>query len=103
MKKVLSILFAMLFVMATTNRSYVFDLAPGQSFVQFLLERGYDVYVIDWDPPRPDESKLRFADYVCDFIPSCVAEVQARSGEKEVSVVGYKFDSRYLLTWSRRE
>jgi polyhydroxyalkanoate synthase len=78
-----------LFVMATTNRAYVFDLAPGQSFVQFLLERGYDVYVIDWNPPRPDESKLRLADYVTDFIPSCVAEVQARSGETDVSVVGY--------------
>jgi polyhydroxyalkanoate synthase len=78
-----------LFVMATTNRSYVFDLAPGQSFVQFLLDRGYDVYVMDWNPPRSDESKLRFSDYVNDFIPSCVAEVQARSGEEEVSLVGY--------------
>lgn len=78
-----------LFVMATTNRSYVFDLAPGQSFVQFLLERGYDVYVMDWNPPRSDESRLRFSDYVNDFIPTCVAEVQKRSGETEVSVVGY--------------
>jgi polyhydroxyalkanoate synthase len=78
-----------LFVMATTNRAYVFDLAPGQSFVQFLLDRGYDVYAIDWNPPRPDESKLGFADYVCDFIPTCVAEVQSRSGESDISVVGY--------------
>jgi polyhydroxyalkanoate synthase subunit PhaC len=78
-----------LFVMATTNRAYIFDLAPGQSFVEFLLQRGYDVYAIDWNPPREDERRLGFEDYVLDFIPSCISEVQARSGEQDVSVVGY--------------
>jgi polyhydroxyalkanoate synthase len=78
-----------LFVMATTNRAFIFDLAPGQSFVEFLLQRGYDVYVIDWNPPREDEKRLGFEDYILDFIPACVAEVQARSGEDQVSVVGY--------------
>lgn len=42
-----------LIVMATTNRAYVLDLAPGNSFVEFLLKAGYDVFVMDWDPPRP--------------------------------------------------
>ena len=56
---------------------------------KYLLERGYDVYVIDWNPPRPDESRLGLADYVLDFIPTCVAKVQERSGEEEVSLVGY--------------
>lgn len=78
-----------LFVMATTNKAYIFDLAPGQSFVEFLLQRGYDVYVMDWNPPRADESRLRFEDYVLDFIPTCVEEVQQRSGEREVTIVGY--------------
>ena len=77
-----------LFVMATTNRAYVFDLAPGQSFVEFMLKRGYDIYVIDWNPPQSDEARLGFEDYILEFIPSCVSEVQTRSGE-EVSVIGY--------------
>jgi polyhydroxyalkanoate synthase subunit PhaC len=78
-----------LFVMATTNRAYVFDLAPGQSFVEFMLKRGYDIYVIDWNPPQSDEARLGFEDYILDFIPSCVSEVQTRSGEDQVSVIGY--------------
>ncbi|HLZ85401.1 MAG TPA: alpha/beta fold hydrolase [Caulobacteraceae bacterium] len=78
-----------LFVMATTNRAYVFDLAPGQSFVEFMLKRGYDVYVIDWNPPQSDEARLGFEDYILDFIPSCVSEVQTRSGEDDITVIGY--------------
>ncbi|MEM6734193.1 MAG: class III poly(R)-hydroxyalkanoic acid synthase subunit PhaC, partial [Myxococcota bacterium] len=30
------------------NRHYVLDLAPGRSFAEFLLERGHDVFIIDW-------------------------------------------------------
>ncbi|MGH8675724.1 MAG: poly-beta-hydroxybutyrate polymerase, partial [Burkholderiales bacterium] len=44
-----------LIVMATTNRGYILDLAPGQSLVEFLLRRGYDVYMMDWNPARPEE------------------------------------------------
>ena len=66
----------LLLVMALTNRGYILDLAPGQSLVEFLLRQGYDVFVIDWNPPRPDETRLRLEDYTLDFIPDCVARVQ---------------------------
>ncbi len=79
----------LLMVMATTNRAYIFDLAPGQSLIEFLLKRGFDVYVMDWNPPRPDETHLRLDDYVLDFIPECVRRVQADSGVADVSVIGY--------------
>ncbi len=78
-----------LLVMATTNKAYVFDLAPGQSMVEYLLKDGFDVYVIDWEPPTPEEKRLDLADYTQDFIPTCVREVQHDSGEPDVSIVGY--------------
>lgn len=78
-----------LFVMATTNRGYIFDLRPGQSFVEFLLKAGYDVFMIDWEPPRSHERKLGLDDYVLDFIPSCVDKVCEVTGEEEVSILGY--------------
>lgn len=80
-----------LIVMATTNRGYILDLVPGQSFIEFLLRRGYDVYMLDWSAPRPEEKSLRMEDYVLDFIPDCVRRVQADSGEQDVSVIGYCF------------
>lgn len=78
-----------LLVMATTNKAFVFDLAPGQSMVEFLLQKGFDVFVIDWEPPTPEERGLTLEDYTQDFIPNCVRMVQQESGEADVSVIGY--------------
>jgi polyhydroxyalkanoate synthase len=78
-----------LMVMATTNKAFVFDLAPGMSMVEFLLQRGYDVYVIDWDEPALSERGLGLADYTQDFIPTCVRLVQQDCGEPDVSIVAY--------------
>ena len=80
-----------LIVMATTNRGYILDMVPGQSFIEFLLKKGYDVYMLDWTPPRPEEKSLRMEDYVLDFIPESVKRVQQDSGETDVSIIGYCF------------
>jgi len=79
----------LLMVMATSNPSYVFDLLPGQSLVAYLLERGHDIYVLEWSKPSREENRLRFEDYVLDFIPASIAAVQRHSGEQNVSIAGY--------------
>src|SRR5260370_27393224 len=83
--------------MATTNRGYLLDLVPGQSFIEFLLKRGYDVYMLDWTAPKSEEKHLRMEDYVLDFIPGCVRRVQHDSGEQDVSVIGSCFGGRLAL------
>ena len=79
----------LLLVMATTHKCYIFDLAPGQSLIEFLLGRGYDVYVMDWNAPTREESRLRLEDYTLDFIPDCIRRVQQHSGVEDVSLAGY--------------
>ena len=76
-------------VMATTNKAFVFDLAPGQSLVEYLLKQGFDVFVVDWAPPEPEERGLNLADYTQDFLPTCVRQVQRITGEPDISIVGY--------------
>ena len=80
-----------LIVMATTNRGYIMDMVPGQSFIEFLLKRGYDVYMLDWTAPKPEERSLGMEDYVLDFIPHCLRQVQEDSGEEDVTIIGYCF------------
>ena len=78
-----------LIVMATSNRGYILDLAPQQSFVEFLLKAGYDVYMLDWSAPGREERTLTLEDYTQRFIPDCVRRVQERSGETDVTMLGY--------------
>jgi polyhydroxyalkanoate synthase len=80
-----------LIVMATTNRGYILDMVPGQSFIEFLLKRGYDVYMLDWSAPKPEEKSLGMEDYVLNFIPESVRRVQEDSGIDDVTVIGYCF------------
>ncbi len=89
-----------LLVMATTNRGYIFDMVPGQSFVEFLIGRGYDVFMLDWDAPRADEKNLGIDDYVLDFLPASIAKVAEISGEPDVSIVGYCFGGVLSLLWA---
>ncbi|MFT3816091.1 MAG: alpha/beta fold hydrolase [Rubrivivax sp.] len=79
----------LLIVMAPTNKGYILDLAPGQSLVEFLLQRGYDVYMIDWNAPVEAERDLTIDHYVLDFIPQCIRLVQQDAGEPDLSLVGY--------------
>jgi len=90
----------LLIVMATTNRGYILDMVPGQSLIEFLLKRGFDVYMLDWSAPRPDEKNLRMEDYVLDFIPDCVRRVQEDSGVEDINIVGYCFGGVLSLLYA---
>ncbi len=76
-------------VMATTNKGFVFDLIPGQSMVEYLVKAGFDVFMIDWDPPMMQERGLGLADYTHRFLPRCIEEVQRETGEEDVNIVAY--------------
>ncbi|MBA3897450.1 MAG: alpha/beta fold hydrolase [Sphingomonadaceae bacterium] len=89
-----------LLVMATTNRGYIFDMVPQQSFVEFLLRSGYDVFMVDWEAPRADEKGLALEDYVLDFLPACVAKVKETTGEPDITVLGYCFGGVLSLLWA---
>ncbi|HEX8383857.1 MAG TPA: alpha/beta fold hydrolase [Sphingomonas sp.] len=89
-----------LLVMATTNRGYIFDMVPGQSLVEYLLDAGFDVFMLDWAPPRADEKVLTLESYVLDFLPQAVARVADETGEPDLSVIGYCFGGVLSLLWA---
>ena len=47
----------LLLVFAIMNRPHVLDLRPGHSFVEYMLQRGYDVYLLDWGAPGPEDKQ----------------------------------------------
>ena len=89
-----------LLVMATTNRGYIFDMAPGTSLVEFLLLQGYDVFMVDWEAPRPEDRQLGLKEYVQDFVGGSIAEVRRLTGEHDVSLLGYCMGGVLSVMWS---
>jgi polyhydroxyalkanoate synthase subunit PhaC len=89
-----------LLVMSLVSKSYILDLTPGQSFIEFLLKQGYDVYLIDWGVPRPEDHILRLEDYILDFMPDCIARILAHSGEPDLSLIGYCMGGMLAIVYS---
>jgi polyhydroxyalkanoate synthase len=88
------------FVMSLVSKPWILDLTFGQSFVQYMLAQGFDVFMIDWGIPRPEDKRLKFEDYVDDFIPACMAEVQKATGEDEYSILGYCMGGQLALMYA---
>jgi len=78
-----------LFVYALINRPYIFDLRPESSFVKFLLEQGYDVFLIDWGTPGWEDRNMDFDDYVGEHLPLCVERMLRASGAESYTLFGY--------------
>ena len=78
-----------LFIYALVNRPYCLDLMPGNSFIEYLVGEGFDVYMLDWGIPGPEDRDMSFEDYVLDYIPRAVRKVLRNSHVEELTVFGY--------------
>ena len=79
----------LLLVFALMNRPSILDLRPGHSFVEFMVKQGYDVYLLDWGCPGPDDKDLDFGDYALDYLPRAIRKLKAVSGSEEFSMLGW--------------
>jgi polyhydroxyalkanoate synthase subunit PhaC len=78
-----------LLVFALINRPDIFDLRPGHSFVEFLLDEGFDVFLVDWGEPGEEDADMGIDTYVCDELHWAVRETLRASGQEEVSLLGW--------------
>jgi len=78
-----------LFVHSLVSRSYILDLRPGSSTVEYLVGQGLDVFMLDWGVPDERDSENSLDTYVDEYIPRAVAAVQKETGSHEVTMAGY--------------
>jgi polyhydroxyalkanoate synthase len=78
-----------LLVFALINRPEIFDLRPGGSFVEFLLEEGFDVFLLDWGEPGDEDADVGLDDYVCDWLPWGIRETLRAARQEHVTLVGW--------------
>lgn len=73
---------------ALVNRPYMVDLQEDRSMVRGLLERGLDVFLIDWGYPDGADRFLELDDYVNGYLDRCVDAVRRAAGHAAVSLLG---------------
>jgi len=79
----------LLLVFALMNRPDILDLRPGHSFVEFMVNKGYDVYLLDWGCPGLEDRRLKFDDYTLEYMPRAIRKLKAISESQEFSLLGW--------------
>ncbi len=79
----------LLMVASIINKYYVLDLKPGRSLVEYLLGRGFDVWIIDWGTPTDEDRLDTFDKYINGYLARCVQKVLDVTGQAQLSLLGY--------------
>lgn len=90
----------LLLVFAAINRPFLLDMRRGYSFIEFLVDRGFDVYLLDWGEPGAEDGETTLDDYGVEYLPRAIRRVLADSGAHSVSVLGYCLGALIVLLYA---
>jgi len=71
------------------NKFYILDLQKQNSFIAWAVEQGYTVFVISWVNPDTALGAKTFEDYMQEGILDVLDAVEAATGQRDVSMIGY--------------
>lgn len=77
-----------LVVYALVNRPEMIDLHRGRSFIESLVAKGYEVYLIDWGHTSTNDTTLGLEDYVLRYLDFCVEFLREYLARERVSLLG---------------
>jgi polyhydroxyalkanoate synthase len=70
------------------SRSYILDMMPGHSMIEFLVQRGYDVYMLDWGVIAEEDKDLGFEDLVLKIVPRAIDRILETSNAHQITLNG---------------
>jgi polyhydroxyalkanoate synthase len=79
----------LLLTMSLVSKAYIFDLRPGSSLVEVMLDHGLDVFMLDWGIPDADDAENTFETYCAEYLPNAIAATCAASGSDDLTLLGY--------------
>ncbi|WP_371061196.1 PHA/PHB synthase family protein [Rhodosalinus sp. 5P4] len=71
------------------NKFYILDLKAQNSFVKWVTEQGYTLFMVSWINPGPSYADVGMEDYIEDGFLAAMREVKAITGQERLNVVGY--------------
>lgn len=78
----------LLIAYALVNRPYMVDLQADKSIVRGLLERGEDVYILDWGYPDRSDRYLELEDYIQRFLGGAVDHLRREYRQDAINLLG---------------
>jgi poly[(R)-3-hydroxyalkanoate] polymerase subunit PhaC len=89
-----------LIVHSLVSRSYILDLRPGSSHVEYLLGQGFDVYMLDWGIPDERDADNSFETYVDEYLPLAVDAALETSDADELTLSGYCLGGIFAILYA---
>ena len=89
-------------VMSLISRSYILDLRPGNSFVEQLLRRGFDVFMVDWGVPDAADARNRLETYVDGYLPDAIEAACTEAEATDITMLGYCLGGVLALLYATR-
>ncbi len=89
-----------LLVYALINKPFVFDLIPGRSFIEFMVAQGFDMYLLDWGIPGPEDVRTTFDDYVTVYLRRAVRKMMRIAEAPEFTLLGYCIGATLATTYA---
>jgi polyhydroxyalkanoate synthase len=91
-----------MFIPPWINKYYILDLQPKNSFVKYLTEQGFTVFMISWKNPDASLEDIKFEDYMTKGPLAAAEVVRDITGSDTVNPVGYCVGGTLLavtLSW----
>ncbi len=77
-----------LIIPSLINKSYIMDLLPGHSMIESMVNKGLDVFIIDWGTPDESIGHYGFAEYVGIFMKRAVRQVKKIRKVDQIQMTG---------------
>lgn len=78
-----------LIIPAWIMKYYILDLSPENSFVRYLLDQGFTVYMISWRNPDATDAQLGMADYLEQGPQAALNHICTKTKATKVHSLGY--------------
>ena len=80
------------------NKFYILDLVPKKSFVKYLVDQGYTVFMVSWVNPGPELADKTFQDYMHGGVLTASDVARQITASEHVIPVGYCVGGTLLAT-----
>ncbi|MEA2618558.1 MAG: poly[(R)-3-hydroxyalkanoate] polymerase subunit PhaC [Chloroflexota bacterium] len=79
------------------NKYYILDLAPGRSWIEYMVKNGFTVFAISYRNPDASLASLTMDDYFTDGVLAALDQVQRLTGAPRVNIAALCLGGTYAV------